>query len=210
MRTHCDDISDALALIEPVLRSWEANADLTLSREEVRFDFVTADVVDRAPLLAGSGRMRVLAAQTGHFAVGGMNVTLCAERARYPEPPYRFRLTPDAKSLLDRYNGYLDGREPLPAMAYFCLTMLEAIAGSRPGAAKHFGIDSKVLSKVGEVTANRGDLLTARKGRAIQPLTSKERAWLEAAVRAFIYRVGDTRPISTLPTLTMADLPKLQ
>ena len=53
-------------------------------------------------------------------------------------------------------------------------------------------------------------MLISRKASAAQRLSSIEAAWLETAVRLLIRRVADVRPPTTLPILTMADLPSLQ
>ena len=86
----------------------------------------------------------------------------------YPRPPGTFRLSPDAESILLRYHGYLDGREPLLAMAYFCLTVLEASTratkGKRASAAKKYKTEEKVLRKMGDLTSEKhGDRSSARK-----------------------------------------------
>jgi hypothetical protein len=118
-------------------------------------------------------------------------------------------MKPDAESILLRYHGYLDGREPLPSMAYFCLTVVEAKTGGREIAATAYRIEKAVLSTMGELASLRGDRLTARKASVVQPLTGQERAWLEAAVKMLIWRLGDTRKRSALPLITMSDLPTL-
>lgn len=38
---------------------------------------------------------------------------------KYPDPPKLFILTPDVETLWHRYEGYLQGKEPLSSMAYF-------------------------------------------------------------------------------------------
>jgi hypothetical protein len=61
---------------------------------------------------------------------------------------------------------------------------------------------------LGKLTA-KGDEMTARKvdwGDAPLPLTSAETAWVDAAIKAIMLRVGDPM----LPLLTMGDLPPLQ
>jgi hypothetical protein len=63
---------------------------------------------------------------------------------------------------------------------------------------------------MGELTSHRGDRATARKvTRTMKPLTGPEDAWLQAAVKALIWRLGDSRDTSTLPMITLADLPPL-
>ena len=211
MKTHVSTAEEARALVEPVLRAWEVDADLRWNRGELRFEFDGADIIDRSPPPPGvvRGYAHMFLGVTAVSAVGTVSVHV--SRAAYPEPPGSFRLNPDAESILLRYQGYLDGREPLLSMAYFCVTVLEAKAGSRTSAAAGYGIERAVLGKMGELTSRRGDRSTARKATAgpARPLTGPERAWLEAAVRTLIWRLGDSRDATALPLITLADLPKL-
>jgi len=211
MKSHISTAEDARAVVEPVLRAWEVDADLRWNRGELRFEFDAADIVDRSPRLRGiiHGHAHVLLGVAAISAVGTVSVHVT--RAHYPEPPGAFRLNPDAESILLRYQGYRDGREPLLSMAYFCLTVLEANAGSRRSAARKYRIERALLDKVGELTSRRGDRLSARKAtaRPAQPLTGPEIAWLEAALKTLIWRLGDTRSATALPLITLADLPML-
>jgi hypothetical protein len=92
------------------------------------------------------------------------------------------------------------------------LTLL-AMHGGRRKAATRFGIAGPVLSMLGHLSSERGDVTTARKAdAAARPLTSQEIRWLEAAVLAIIRRVGEVAAAGsavTLTQLTMADLPPL-
>jgi hypothetical protein len=138
---------------------------------------------------------------------------------KYPDPPpASFRLNPDCESMLQRYCGYLARHEHLPSMAYFCLTLIESNAGhrrqrvitkKRRAAATRYGIDVDVLATIGELSSTRGDPRTARKANATQPLSGAESAWLEAAVKMLIQRIGDTRAGTQLPLITMSHLPRL-
>jgi hypothetical protein len=97
-------------------------------------------------------------------------------------------------------------------MAYFVLTVLEMHGGRRKAAAR-FGIGGRVLSKLGHLASETGDVKTARKAAATaRPLTAEESRWLEAAVIAIVRRVGEVAAAGSaalLPQLTMADLPPL-
>jgi hypothetical protein len=138
---------EARAVVEPVLRAWEVDADLRWNRGELRFEFDGADIIDRSPLPPGV--IRGHAHALGVAAISGVGtVSVHVTRAHYPEPPGTFRLNPDAESILLRYQGYLGGREPLLSMAYFCLTVIEANAGSRASAAVTYGIEKAVLRKM--------------------------------------------------------------
>ena len=211
MKTHFQTVEAARAIVQPILTAWEVNADLRRSQGELRFKFDGAEIIDRSPPTPGAirGHGHMFEHEDTLSATG--TVSLHVSRAYYPEPPGMFRLSPDAESLFLRYQGYLAGREPLPGMAYFCLTVLEAYGGGRTLAAKAYRIDEKVLRKIGELTSLRGDPLTARKAIAgpTQPLTGPESTWLEAAVKTLIWRLGDTRDATELPLITLSDLPSL-
>lgn len=211
MKQHFETAEEARADVEPVLHAWEADSDLRWSRGEFRLEFANAEIVDRSPAEPGvvRGNAHLLLGLNVIAAAG--TVSIHATRGRYPEPPGPFRLTPDAQSILVRYQGYLDGREPLLAMAYFCLTVVEANTGGRSSAAKSYRIEEPVLRKIGELTSRRGDRTSARKASvgAALPLEGSEGAWLEAAIKALVWRLGDTNSIATLPWITLDSLPKL-
>lgn len=119
-----------------------------------------------------------------------------------------FRVTPDVSTLWDRYRGHVGGREPLLAMGYFYLTVLEGGAGRRANAAAKYRIDGAVLNKLGELTSVRGDPLSARKMTSTKrPLTGSEHQWVLEAIKRLIWRAGDPRNRTELSLITMADLP---
>lgn len=210
IKTHFKTAEAARAVVEPVLRAWEVDADLRWNQGELRFKFDGVEIIDRS--LAPPGVSRGHAHMTGVAAVSFVGtVSVHVSRGHYPEPPGTFRLNPDAESISHRYRGYLDGREPLLSMAYFCLTVLEANCRGRAPAAAAYRINEAVLGKMGELATRRGDRSNARKATAgpVQPLTGAESAWLESAVKTLIWRLGDTREATTLPLITMSDLPAL-
>ena len=205
MKAHFPTAEAARTVVEPVLRAWEVDADLRWNRDELRFVFDVADIIDRTPAPPGVIRGAVYITGTGVLTATG-TVSVHVTRGRYPEPPSdAFRLNPDAESVLLRYRGYLDGREPLPAMAYFCRTVL----GPGESAAATYRIDKAVLKKMSELSSTRGDPSSARKATAKQPLSGPETAWLEAAVKMLIWRLGDTRKMAAFEWIRMSDLPML-
>ncbi|MGB8657132.1 MAG: hypothetical protein WCE90_05040 [Candidatus Zixiibacteriota bacterium] len=209
-KEHFPSVDSARRIAYDFLRAWELDVALRLGRREIAFTFQDAHVVDRDPPPAGSVQVSKLNS-LGMAAVAG-SLTLHVTRRRYPEPPKLFRSSPDVETLWQRFEGYLESREPLPSMAYFCLTLIEAKAGGRNQAAKLYRINKDVLSKLGELTSQLGDGTTARKvnqGRALTPLTPSEKGWIEATVKLVIRRVGEIDSDSTLPLITMGDLPTL-
>ncbi len=112
---------------------------------------------------------------------------------------------------------YRDGKELLLSMAYFCLTVVEIIGAPglkgrqrREVASKLFNIDVDVLNKLGALTSERGDRTTARKARPSPvPLSDREQAWIEAAIKMLVVRVGEYSSGQPLSQITMAHLPFL-
>lgn len=208
MKHHYPSVEVARKDVEEFLRSWEIDAALARGRNEVRFVYEDAKVIDRDP--SHSGRVHEVGiVLTGHSIISG-SVKLHVTRKTYPGPPKTFRTSPDVETLWQRYQNYLDEKEPLPSMAYFCLTVLESLAGGRSTASKLFGIDSSVLNRLGLLTSTRGDHKTARKAEGVlNPISGKERAWIESAIKKIIYRVGEYKSGEQLKKITMADLPLL-
>jgi hypothetical protein len=205
MRDHFATEEDARRVVEEYLRAWRALAALAMGRVEFEFSFDRSEIVDRNP---EPGVIHLA------FVVSGTSVfspTLHAIRGSYPDPPDGFALDPDTETLFTRWQGYVEGREPLESMAYACLTILE-IHGGRPGAAKRFGISEAVLRTLARLSSETGDRTTARKiTAALRPRTDDEQAWLEAAVKVIVRRAGKVAaaPRASLPQITMGDLPPL-
>ena len=135
MREHYSTVKEARRVIEDFLRSWEIKTALELGRGELRFHFEDSRIIDRDPPPPGSSQVLKLSESlsiTNSVRVRGRaHVT----RRKYPDPPTNFTVTPDVETLWQRYNNYLDGKEPLPSMAYFCLTVLKNKAGGEMRAA---------------------------------------------------------------------------
>lgn len=215
-KTHYSSAEDAQEAVEPYLRAWEISEAVRRGRQKFRFEYQSAEVVDRAP----SSDI----ARTARHVVSNFDTVRSISRAverssSYPGPPQSFVVSPDVDTMWQRYEQCVQGREPLLSMAYFCLTVLETSARSVPGkgnnrdkALRIYAIQDKVLDKLGELTARLGDDGTARKaGGAGRPLTSSEGDWIERCVRALIRRVGERAadPQGQFDRITMADLPKL-
>jgi hypothetical protein len=196
---------DARALADELLRAWEVVIGLQHGPGRLSFEFVQAE------------------AETFADGVNGVEpgledtIVLCDEvpaRAghdRFPEPPQRFRLSPVAEMMYERYRLYRAGRESLSGTAYWCLTVLEYSARGRAESAELYRIDPKVLRKLGELCGQRGDVSGRSPYGGGAPLNPAEREWIRAVVRRLILRAGEVAfdPVAKLPRLTMADLPPL-
>ncbi|MDZ7853502.1 MAG: hypothetical protein U5L98_12885 [Halomonas sp.] len=108
-----------------------------------------------------------------------------------------------------RYRQWLEDREQFDGMAYAALTLIEAKAGGRKNAAKHYNIDQKVLARLGElVSTGQGDPREVRKFKqgGPQPMAPEDREWLRKVVPAIIIHVAAVEAGSQAEKLTMANL----
>ncbi len=195
--------------IEPFLRSWEIEADLTSNIGTIRFKFEKVEVIDRNPPPPGSPQ--VIHAQTGHYLLTGGNVSFHLTKKNYPNPPRAFSATAEVQYAYRRWLGYQQGNEPLQSMAYFVLTILQSLAGNRQAASNSFQIDLKILNTIGRLSSTKGDETTARKATSLQfqELTDSEKLWLDEATRRVIYRLGEHASGAPLTQISLVDLPKI-
>jgi hypothetical protein len=202
----------AREIVDPFVRAWEIDAALRRGRRECRFEFDRPEMIDRNPepgvAIAYLGSMTLRATGTVRWAK--------VIATTYPAPPDGFMASQDVQALMLHFEAVVAGRERLVDAAYFCLTVLQRrVGGGKHEAADEFVIHVDVLRKVGFLTSDQvGDERTARKlsqKSTLRPHTGSELAWLQAAVRMMIRRLGehDYNPSATLPTITMADLPSL-
>lgn len=206
---HYESVESAKKDIEPFLRSWEIDVALRSGQKEVSFIYSDAKLVDRAP---SDTSRKFIEAEAGLFTLSSSDVRFTVHRTKYPDPPTLFIASPDVETLWNRYQEYLAGREPLTSMAYFCLTYLEYIGGSRKNFADTYNISEDILNKLGEISTNKGDASTARKWKgnvSRLPLTEREIVWVHEAIKVIIRRVGEFSHIATLPIINLVDLPPL-
>ena len=207
-KDHYPTVDLARGPADRFVRSWEVDAAL-LGRGPLAFEYVTASVVDRNPPPPGTV-VRLEAELSAGFGLADVNSAHVARRS-YPEPPANFEYTADVDVLWARLKAYERGEESLLSMAYFCLTWVERMGGSRAAASSLIHVDKEVLDKLGELTSTRGDAQTARKAsrsRALQELSAQERTWIVACLRALVRQVGQ-QPGATGRGLSVADLPAL-
>lgn len=212
MQEHHPSEAPARGAVEPFLRAWEIRHALSVGgHEEFAFEFDRSEIIDRDPPPPGAPRTFELSADVGTYVIVGANTTGSVERGSYPAAPADFTLDPDAATLWQRWQGYVAGREPLQPMAYFCLTVLEA-HGGRAAASARYGISQRVLSTIGRLATETGDLTTARKATGgMTPATPNETQWLEAVVQRLVLRSGEVAadPSAAAATIDMGDLPSL-
>lgn len=207
---HFPDENDARRAVDPFLRAWEIEADLTSNIGMIRFKFDRVEVIDRDPSPPGSPQ--ALNVNTASMAVASDNVSLHQTCKKYPPPPKTFYATLEVQHAYCRWLGYRSGKESLQSMAYFVLTLLESVAGGRKGAARSFQIDVSVLRTIGRLSSTKGNENTARKtapGNQFQELSGPEKKWLEEATRRVIHRLGEHASGTPLTLISLSDLPNL-
>jgi hypothetical protein len=216
-KDHFSTKEEARAAVEPYLDAWEFEHALRNGRRNVTFKYTDAKIIDLKPPAPGD----TLFVYTGNIVlVSEVHADVIALWNKYPDPPTVFTsVPPDAESLWNRFERYLNNREPLHGMAYFFVTVLEAASAERPPrqskkrleASKKYRIEYEVIDTLGESSSTRGDTNTGRKFGST-PLRAIEEVWMEAVVRAIIRRVAERRLTSdaaSLPWIKMQDLPPL-
>jgi hypothetical protein len=216
MKEHFTTAGSADERLRPTLRAWEIQVGLFDGRDALKFEFDGSEIVDRNPPPPGSA----IAHAVGVSEVLGVSDFQKAQvvRNQYPNPPTSFKASPLVELLWSRLQQHLDGKEFLTGTGFACLTLIEAQASSRKGRRKKASVQYKihidVLKKLGELTADVGDELSARKFEAPstkRPHTPAEQDWILEAIKLLIARVGeyDFDPAAPLKQITLADLPKV-
>ena len=198
--------------VERYIRAWELEAGLCGQPGRFNLRFQRAEIVDRNPPPPTPGLIEMHLSDSLTIR-DDLRVTVSV--LRYPPPPSELRLdpdNPDVSTMYQRYKGYLEDREPLASMAYFCLTVLEYRfkGGTRKEAASWYRISRGVLDKIAKLTTQKGGQ-SARKAAGIdKELTGPERRFLEEAVRKIILRAAEVAqdPDQHLPKITLSDLPR--
>lgn len=209
---HFADGAQARVVLEPFLRAWEVESDLSCNIGSIRFNYTHVRKVDRNPPLTSESGAAHLSVQTGDVILMSDALSCHITQSTYPPPPSDFRTTPEVEIAYRRWLAFREGREPLPSMAYAVLTLLERMAGNRREAAATFQIDDMVLKTIGRLSSTKGDGNSMRKfrqGGQVQPLTGNESAWLEATIRRVVRRMGEHAAGVQLTQLTMNELPQL-
>ena len=220
LKEHYPTEKSACKAVERYVRQWEWDIELNDGKGQFKLTFEAAKIIDRNPLPPPPPRQNVVhASATITAGAPSMSAKLRLTGPKpmtYPEPPAELTLDPDDPDVLTMYHrfaGYRLNREPLTGMAYFCLSMLEGyVSQDRNAAARKYGINKDVLSKIGDLTANRGGRAGARKATGVvMDLTGQETRFLEEAVKKMIRRTAEVAlgPDQRLPQIKLSDLPQL-
>lgn len=210
MKSHFATEEEAKKVVDEFLKAWSISIGLECTPDEIVFRFESAEIIDRHP-------QKQIVELTPHPLSLTLDILPCTihiSKSKFPPPPENFVASPDVETMYSRYRIYRQNRETLLPMAYWFLTMIEASAGGRKDTAKKYCIDLKVLSKLGELSSERGHTVEARKvpkKGALTPLTPNEKRWIEEVIKRIIFRVGEHAfdPQLKLQKITMNDFPNL-
>ena len=210
LKEHCATSEAARTVVEPYIRCWELDASLRTHRFKLRFE--RPEIVDRNPM---PGKVSAGAAYF-NITIPTAQVTVTAVVPSYPRPPSGLTLdpdNPDGVTMYNRYTGYLERREPLTSMAYFCFTMLtKHLNKGRKKAATKYWIDDSILKDIERLSSIKGGPAGARKALGVsQDLEAAESHFLREAVKAMIRRVAEVAhdPDNDLPLIRRSDLSSL-
>jgi hypothetical protein len=169
MKTRYPTAEAARQVVAPFLRKWELSSGLLNPIDQFRFEFVSANIMDRAPPQGGI-------AQAEFYGVSGFDARGILIR-NYPAPPLGLGWDADIELMFERFCTHDEKRTTISDAAYFCLTVLEGATSplrSKPiaclpqlacvgKAATHFRIELPVLDKIGNLTGNRGGRFSRKK-----------------------------------------------
>jgi hypothetical protein len=207
MKDHHATEEGARDVVEGQLRAWEIYEAVRPMGTGMKFSFEEAEIVDRDP-------PPIYATVTALPMIGSDITVEVVRELRFPDLSEEFAMSSDVEVMWTLYEGYLQGRDRLLPMAYTCLTRFKYGAGNDKAVASRYRVSRNVLIKLRELSSTLGDETTARKwvsGRSPQPLTEREKAWIEDALELLIYRAGQYAADRDRewPMITMKHLPEL-
>lgn len=207
LKEHYATEEEARGIVDAFIAKWRLYARLRRPSHAFELRFRRAIIEDRNPI-AGAIYLR-----GGVRSDVRISASLTVGHRHYPAPPpSALAITPDVQSMYDRFVRYLDGKEPLPSMAYFCLTVLEGLPGvaksPRKAAGQIYRIDKAVLDTIGSLTANKGGTQARKLKGAGEELDANEVRFLRRAVGTIILRMAEMAadPDRDYPTIRMSDL----
>lgn len=217
MKKHYSSEESARQAVDKFLRSWELDYALRHddNTRKIYFSFQHLKIIDRKPSATPtSGTKHELSAHSrdrpSATATGALTIT----ENDYPQPPSDFIADSDVRIMWNLYEGYLDGRDRLMPMAYSCLSRLEFRASGRKRVETMYRVEDTVLRKLGHLTANVGDEVSARKLTSQsehRSPTPAEVEWIKEVLKRLIRRAGEyaANPEKQWPQIKMSDLPSL-
>ena len=203
LKGHYAEESAACESIEEYIRVWEFDACLNNGSGSFKLRFDESEIEDRNPtpgVVCGRVSFRA--------GVPTISASVTCRVRKYPSPPLDFAISPDVQTMYDRYMSYLQGREPLSGMAFFCLTVLENSVGGRKAAAQKYQIANRVLGEIGYLCSEKGGSEARKAGGVTKELTEEERRFLNQAIKKIIRRAAEKTydPTAELDKISLFDL----
>jgi hypothetical protein len=196
---------EARGALEPYLRGWAVKAELEAM---LPVEFIWTETTYLVSHSDGT--------QTTEREItsrGSSTSSMTGLTTVFPSPSSAWRdPSADLVQIATRFRAYVNDAEPLASFAYWLLTKLEALHGSRKQAASALRVHSDVLATLGRLSAVN-DPVVGRKAKGPQrELSSQERFWVGQTVcwlAAFqaAYEIGEGLPGRTL---AMSDFPSLE
>ena len=201
LKKHYSTVALTREAVDRYIKVWELDSFISRPREQFGLRFCHPEVIDWIPT---PGR-HVLNPHPVYFeAIMGEATlrkrspthTITAGKP-YPEPPKEMTLDPcdkDVRTLVCRFNKYIQGRQDLITVAYLCLTVIEnrGGVGNRKTRARTMGIDYEILNRVGKITGNKGGRSFGRKAEAFDnQLTVEDKNFLEESICTMIRRLSE-------------------
>ncbi len=189
LKEHYPTSQQAQQAIQAFIKQWELRASSKSGPGTFTLKFKRPEIVDRKPT---PGVISVSAGPISFsFTTSSPTVTVSRQ---YPQPPHECRMNidnPDVQTMLHRYIGYRQGREPLPSMAYFCYDVFAKRFGkdAKDTAEKH-KISYKLVMMVSNLASNKSGDQARHQSAICHPLAQCEVQFLEKAVAAMIIRAA--------------------
>ena len=209
LKEHYPTWKQAQQAIQPFIQQWELRASLESGAGTFSLKFKQPEMIDRKPT---PGVISVSPAPVSfHFTTSSPTVTVFRQ---YPQPPPERRMSidnPDVQSMLHRYLGHRQGREPLPSMAYFCFEVFAKRLGKgAKHAAKKHKISHKLVKRVSKLASNKGGDQARHQSGICHPLTQPEVQFLQKAVASMIVRAAivaadPNQPMETIDGSNLLD-----
>lgn len=210
LKNPTDTLDEARCLVDSVLKSWEALANIELPKSNLSFDIYDAKTINNNPnpdpnVHEGAGfifsKVELHGTATAH-----------AELKEYPTPPISFITDDFVDALSYSYSQFFEGKDKLLSMGYFCFTLLSARFGGVQNLKKELKISSKVVTKLSTLTSTKGDFKQARKVTALSlnPITQQEEHWICECIKTMTIRLGEYNSGQReFEMITMESLPRL-
>ena len=175
--------------IQPFIEQWELRTSLAYGPGNFALRFKRPEMIDRDP---EPGVISV-SADAAHFIFTISTPSVTVSR-QYPRPPVESRMKidcPEVQTMLHRYMGYRQGREPLASMTYFCSDVFVYRLGDglKDSAIKH-SISGKLVKKVRKLASEKGGDQSRKQDGIDDPLAHEETQFLKRAVTAMILRAA--------------------